>query len=272
MLELFEKYGDEVGAKDGGFVFQAIISHEVKWEIYNGETRIDPKGINCVLHRLDLFPDLNFTEGFATSTYVILSEVNLLKRKFDLASEAIKKRLSPEYAQELEALGKAGTTEVKKQEINLKYFKGTYFEAVLKTNKIVLREVSSSGLDSGAPSVTLKISTGMVDTLDGAPTGSWENISLSVSGTKRLRIDNTTEEKLSEIREFDEVENVNDLVFRTIIPSLILQFKGDSVAIDTYSNRSAEVAVGASVDYENLFNVEDTTKAEAEDSPEEINK
>lgn len=268
MLELFEKYGDEVGAKDGGFVFQAIVSHEVKWEIFNGETRIDPKGINCVLHRLDLFPDLKFTEGYATSTYVILSEVNLLKRKFELASEAIKKRISPEYAQELEQFGETGTSDVKKKEINAKHFKGTYFEAILKTNKIVLREVSSSGIDSGAPAVTLKISTGMVDTLDGAPTGSWENISLSVAGTKRLRIDNSTEEKLSEIREFDEIENVNDLIFRTIIPSLILQFKGDRVAIDTYSNRSAEVAVGASVDYENLFSVEDPTKTQVEDSPE----
>lgn len=108
----------------------------------------------------------------------------------------------------------------------------------------------------------------MVDTLDGAPTGSWENISLAVSGTKRLSIDNSTEEKLSEIREFDEIENVNDLIFRTIIPSLILQFKGDSVAIDTYSNRSAEVAVGASIEYENLFNVDDPTKTTIEDLPE----
>lgn len=268
MFELFEKYGDSAGAKDGGFVFQAIISHEVKWEIFNGEARIDPKGINCVLHRLDLFPDLKFKEGYASSTYVILSEVNLLKRKFELASEAIKKRINPEYAQELEQLGKAGTPGIKKKEINAKYFKGTYFEAVLKTNKIVLREVSSSSIDTGSPAVTLKISTGMVDTLDGAPTGSWENISLAVSGTKRLSIDNSTEEKLSEIREFDEIENVNDLIFRTIIPSLILQFKGDSVAIDTYSNRSAEVAVGASVEYENLFNVDDPTKTTIEDLPE----
>ena len=63
MRELFEKYGDSTSAKDGGFVFQAIVSHEIKWEISGGETRIDPKGINSVLHRVDLFPDLKFTEG-----------------------------------------------------------------------------------------------------------------------------------------------------------------------------------------------------------------
>lgn len=266
MLKLFEKYGDSASAKDGGFVFQAIVSHEVKWEISNGETRIDPKWINSVLHQVDLFPDLRFTEGTALSTYVVLSEVNVLKRKFELASEAIKKRINPEYAQEIEQLTASGKTEATKNELNLKHFKGTYFEASLKTKKIVLREVSTSGIDSGNPTVTLKISTGMVDTLDGAPTGSWENIGLTVAGSKRLTLDNTTQEKLSEIREFDEVENVNDLIFRTIIPSLVLNFKGDSVAIDTYSNRSAEIAVGASVDYDNLFNVDDPTKTNAASS------
>ena len=53
MSKLFEKYGDEASAKDGGFVFQAIVSHEVKWEIEDGETKIDPKKI-LVIHVLFL--------------------------------------------------------------------------------------------------------------------------------------------------------------------------------------------------------------------------
>lgn len=272
MFELFEKYGDEAGAKDGGFVFQAVVSHNITWEIKNGEAVIDPKKIKCVLHRLDLFPDLRFTEGHATSTYVILSEVNILKRKFDLASEAIKKRINPEYEQELQSLEKGENPGLKKQEISAKYFNNTYFEATLKTRNIVLREVSSSGLNSGSPSVTLKVSTGMVDTLDGVKVGSWEKISLDVAGTKRMQINDASQEKISEIREFDEIENINDLIFRTIIPSLVIEFKGDRVAIDTYSNRSAEIAVGASIDYDRLFDKSDPTKEKKKDSAQGINK
>jgi len=258
MSKLFEKYGDEASAKDGGFVFQAIVSHEVKWEIEDGETKIDPKKINCTLHQVDLFPDMKFKNGHATSTYVILSEVNILKRKFELASEALKKKLRPEYAQEVIQLsGNAGQGKIK--ELNQKYFKNTYFEATLSTNKIVLREVSTSGLNSGSPKITLKVSTGMVDTLDGNPVESWNSFSLKVDGTTPLLITNTSPEPISAIKERDAIENVDDLIFRTIIPSLILEFAGDSVAIDTYSNRSAQVSAGIILDYDDLFNITDTT-------------
>lgn len=261
MYKLLEnRYGDEASAKDGGFVFQAIISHEVKWEIVDGEVKIDPKKINCMLHQVDVFPDIKFTKGAATSTYVILSEVNILKRKFEMASEAVKKRINPEYRQEVETLAQAGETSLKKQELNQKYFKNTYFEASLTTDHIVLREVSSSGIDTGSPRITLKLSTGMVDTLDNAPINSWDSFVLNVDGTKSLKITNSGEDQISTIQELDVVENVNDLIFRTIIPSLVLEFKGDSVAIDSFTNRSARVASTVSTDYDNLFNVEDRTK------------
>jgi len=261
MIKLLEnKYGDEASAKDGGFVFQAIVSHEVKWEIQNGEVKIDPKKINCMLHQVDVFPDIKFTKGAATSTYVILSEVNILKRKFEMASEAIKKRINPQYRQEVEALVQAGETSLGKKELDQKYFKNTYFEATLTTNRIVLREVSSSGIDSGSPRITLKLSTGMVDTLDNQQINGWDSFVLSVDGSSSLKITNSGEDKISTIQELDVVENVNDLIFRTIVPSLILEFRGESVAIDSFTNRSARNTATAMVDYENLFNVEDRTK------------
>lgn len=268
MHKLLEnKYGDEASAKDGGFVFQAIISHEVKWEIVDGEVRIDPKKINAMLHQVDIFPDIKFTKGSATSTYVILSEVNILKRKFEMASEAIKKRINPEYRQESEALVQTGETSLKRRELNQKYFNKTYFEASLTTDHIVLREVSSSGIDSGSPRITLKLSTGMVDTLDNKPINSWDSFVLNVDGTKSLKITNSGEDPISAIQEVDVVENVNDLIFRTIIPSLILEFKGDSVAIDSFSNRSAGIATTIKPDYDNLFDVGDRTKkTSAEDA------
>lgn len=262
MTTLFEKYGDEASAKDGGFVFQAIVSHEIKWEIENGETRIDPKKINGFLHQVDVFPDIKFTDGTALSTYVILSEVNILKRKFEIASEAIKKRIKPEYASEFS--GEVASLKLK--ELNEKHFKNTYYEATLKTDHIVLREVSTSGLDSGRPKITLKLSTGMVDTLDGQPTGTWDRFSLTVDGSATLSIAGIGEDSLSTIKERDNVENVDDPIFRTIVPSLILEFKGDAVSIDTYSNRSTQVAFGATIDYDNLFNVEDTTKTTPKDT------
>ena len=103
MVELFERaYSDEISAKDGGFIFQAILNYDLGWAIVDGETSLDQKNIQGWLNQVDVFPDLKFDEGHATLTYVILSEVNLLKRKFELASEAIKRIISPEYAKEME--------------------------------------------------------------------------------------------------------------------------------------------------------------------------
>lgn len=255
MTRLLEKYRDDVSAKDGGFVFQAIISHAVKWEIDNGETRIDPKKIDAMLHQVDVFPDMKFTGGNALLTYVMLSEVNILKRKFELASEAIKKRIKPEYAEEISAESQISAQN--RRMLNEKYFKNTYYEVNLTTDHLVLREVSTSGLDSGAPKITLKLSTGMVDTLDGQPTGTWERFNLKVDGTSSITIAGNGAGSLSEIREKDNVENIDELIFRTIVPSLILDFRGDAVSIDTYSNRSAQAAFGAKIDYKNLFNPDD---------------
>jgi hypothetical protein len=262
MIRLSEAYSSEVSAKDGGFIFQAVISHSVKWKIVNGETVIDPKDISCVLHRVDLFPDLKFTEGSATLTYVVLSEVNILKRKFELASESIKKKISPEY--EAESSSVQDGTRFNRTDANKKHFANTYFEVVLSTKNLVLREVSTSGLDGGKPTVTLKVSTGMVDTLDGAQVPTWENFSISVDGSKSMKIENSQEEPLSSIYEFDEVENSQDRVFVTVIPTLILEFRGEAVAIDAFSNRSSQLAVGPSTDYTRLFKVDDPTEDEVE--------
>lgn len=245
------KYNDEISAKDGGFVFQAIVSHEIKWDIENGETKIDLAKINSFLHQVDIFPDMKFKEATATSTYVILSEVNILKRKFEMASEAIKKRISPEYA---EQIAKYAEESQRLTELNKTYFSNTYYEATLRTNKIVLREVSSSGLNTGKPSITLKLSTGMVDTLDGKPTPSWDAISVEVKGSVDLKMGGT-DENIAEIQERDRIENVSESIFRTIVPSLILDAIGESVAIDAFSNRSAQIALDANIDYEGIFDV-----------------
>lgn len=269
--QLFEKYGDEASAKDGGFVFQAIVSHDVKWEIVNGETKIDPKKINSTLHQVDVFPDIKLTEGSALSTYVMLSEVNILKRKFELASEAVKKRISPAYRQEIEALKLKGISSEQRKELNQKHFQNTYYEATVNTDNLVLREVSTSGLDTGSPRITLKISTGMVDTLDAKPAKTWDAFTVKVDGSASMVINNAAEQ-ISSIQEFDEIEKTNDVVFRTILPSLVLEFKGDRVFIDTLSNRSAQVAVGSLTDYENLFNVSDKTLTDQVAQPSAINK
>jgi len=271
MSRLFEKYGDEASAKDGGFVFQAIISHDVRWEIVNGETKIDPKKINSFLHQVDVFPDIKLSEGSALSTYVMLSEVNILKRKFELASESLKKRINPQYRQEVESSKAQGISTEHRKSLNEKYFQNTYYEASVKTDHLVLREVSTSGLDTGAPRITLKISTGMVDTLDAKPVKTWDAFTVKVDGSASFAITNQSE-PISAIQEFDEIEKIKDTVFRTILPSLLLEFKGDKVFIDTLSNRSAQVAVGVLTDYENLFNVSDKTVTPQTTQPAAINK
>jgi hypothetical protein len=360
MNKVFEKaYSDEISSKDGGFIFQAILNYDLTWSIVDGETALDQKNIQGWLKQVDVFPDMRFDEGHATLTYVILSEVNLLKRKFELASEAIKRLLNPDYAREMDGLpgeqkpeeelpkpietdltdddwnnllpqgpsdplglpepqkrleqgqkqlgpgqkqlgpGQKALPEPQKQlppstsesrvnevlfttkltsaqikAINDKYFKNTRYEVRFTVNRMVLREVSTSGLDTGAPNVTLKLSTGMVDTLDGKAINSWDGFKVKVTGKntlfndQSLTIDNSTDPKISEILVYDPIENVNELIFRTILPSLVLEFKGDRVQIDNYSNRSSQVSIRSNIDFDNLFNIEEAPQSEIIDTEE----
>jgi hypothetical protein len=365
MNKVFEKaYSDEISSKDGGFIFQAILNYDIQWSIIDGETALDQKNIQGWLNQVDVFPDMKFDEGHATLTYVILSEVNLLKRKFELASEAIKRLLNPDYAKEMEGIqvedkpedevpspvetditaddwnnllpagppaplglpespkrleqgqlalpespkrlgqGQLALPESPKRlgqgqkalpasesrvnevlfttkltsaqikEINDKYFKNTHYDVRFTVNRIVLREVSTSGLDTGSPNVTLKLSTGMVDTLNGAAINSWDGFKVKVTGkntiinNQSLTIDNTTDPKISEILVYDPIENINELIFRTILPSLVLEFKGDRVQIDTYSNRSSQISIRSNIDFDNLFNIAEAPESEIIDTEE----
>jgi hypothetical protein len=67
---------------------------------------------------------------------------------------------------------------------------------------------------------------------------------------------------------YDPIENVNELIFRTILPSLVLEFKGDRVQIDNYSNRSSQVSIRSNIDFENLFNIEEAPASEIVDTEE----
>lgn len=293
-MKLFE-VNSEAGAKDGGFVFQTILSYRMTWQIVDGETRFDQKDVTARLHQVDAFPDLKFVDAWATLNYAVLSEVTLLKRKIDLATEYIKRAISSDYRQGFErnsqdtanpevqepiglpepqkqlASGKkqlasgiqendsyiTSLTSTQRKELNDKYFKGTTINVVFEANNIVLREVSASSLSSGNPEVTLKLSTGMVDTLDGKSINSWDNFKVTANSAKYSGvISNQSNPPISRALMYDTVDNNNELIFRTILPSVLLEFKGDSVKIDSYSNRSNQVAIKSNIDFDNLFSYE----------------
>ncbi len=380
MHKLFENSYDEASEiKDGGFVFQAILSYDMRWSIVDGEAKYDQRWVEGKLHQVDVYPDMKFMEGYATLNYVILSEVNLFKRKLDLATEYIKMAFSKDYADEIngvvpqqqkgpigggileivpqeqdelanidftEALRKAeeernknqsgsdasvagelsnsqkslpgakneaessnlpATTDnsglpakteepglpsiidqgkeestdeaepnqeetepkptnvpltaEQKKEINDKYFKGTNIKITFEAKRVVLREISTSSVDSGRPTCTLKLSTGMVDTLDGQPINSWNGFKIYASGAPfdGMIIDNETSPPISKAIMYDPIDNANDLIFRTILPSLYLEFSGDSVKIDTYNNRSAQVGFKTEIDFDDIFKEKEST-------------
>jgi hypothetical protein len=383
MHKLFENSYDEASEiKDGGFVFQAILSYDMRWSIVDGEAKYDQRWVEGKLHQVDVYPDMKFMEGYATLNYVILSEVNLFKRKLDLATEYIKMAFSKGYADEInglvaqqqkgpisggipeivppeqdeltnidftEALRKAeeeknknqsgsdasvagelsnsqkllpgakneadssnlpattdgsglpakveepglpsivdqgkeesteetGETEPNQEEtepkptnvpltaeqkkaINDKYFKGTDIKITFEAKRVVLREISTSSVDSGRPTCTLKLSTGMVDTLDGQPINSWNGFKIYASGAPfdGMIIDNETSPPISKAIMYDPIENANDLIFRTILPSIYLEFSGDSVKIDTYNNRSAQVGFKTEIDFDDIFKEKEST-------------
>ena len=373
MHNLFEG-ADDAAIKDGGFVFQAILSYDMRWSIVDGEAKYDQRWVEGKLHQVDIYPDLKFMEGHATLNYVILSEVNLFKRKLDLATEYIKMAFSKAYADEMngivaatpdqtngpitggipdvvepdpddlanidftDALNKTnqqtsaqvgdngeigGTTAAgelgkgqaqlgenvnesnlpattnaaglpatttdasipaatdepestesepvkvettppatkipltveQKKAINDKYFRNTNIKITFKADRIVLREISTSSVESNTPTCTLKLSTGMVDTLDGQSINSWDNFKVYASGGlfDGMTIDNKTEPPISKATMYDPVDNLSELIFMTLLPSLLLEFKGDSVKIDTYSNRSAQVGFKANIDFDGIF-------------------
>lgn len=251
MNQVYEGYFDDSSAKDGGVIFQAKVSHDISWIIENGRTVFDQRDINTKLHEVKVFPDLNYKSGQATSVYYVLSEINILKRKFDLASRFIKRQISPQYSVELDAAPD------KEADINERHFTNTQYKVSFKTNKIYLREISTSGIDSGNPNVVLKISTGLVDQADGETLDPWSNFNIRVKGSGvDMEISERSNIKISAAKEYDLIDNKSDLVFQTIIPSLHLKFAGDRVNVETFSSRSHNLWNSSKNDIETIFSDE----------------
>ncbi len=230
-MKLYEY--ENVSAKDGGVIFQVILSHDLSWNIENGQTKFEQYKVNTTIHEIDIFPDLNFKKGDATSTYYILSEAVLLKQKLDLITEFIKKQLVKDYSDEV--LSRASNryeniTDLIIKESTEKYFTGTSFKIEINTNRLVFRGVASS-LDSGSPKIVLKASTHMVDTLENQTINNWDNVNMKVSGNgANLDISQSSDVKISEVSEYDRVENkVENSLVELILPSLILKFTGDPI-------------------------------------------
>jgi hypothetical protein len=251
MNQIYEGYFENSSAKDGGVIFQAKVSHDISWTIENGRTVFNQNSIKTKLHEVKVFPDLNYKSGQATSVYYVLSEINILKRKFDLASRFIKRQISPQYSVELDAAPD------REDNLNERHFMNTQYQVNLKTNKIILREISTSGIDTGSPSVVLKISTGLADQADGQLLDPWSNFNVKVNGSGiNMEISESSNVKISAAKEYDLIENKSDLIFQTIIPSLHLKFAGDRVNVETFSSRSNNLWNSSKNDIETIFSNE----------------
>lgn len=388
--KLFEK--DTSSLKDGGFIFQAIISHSLSFDIKEGYVVVsasttypfDKSRINAKLHQVDLFPDLRTEAGTAALTYVVLSEVNNLARKFELAAEVVKRNLinpsievereapqgdfpkdeiegggvpqvippkddtkvnihfinKPEleqgktkmtiditpkgelgnptltggkanfqlnppkgntslpqpdgrtpipplgesiqeakkgtnkvtifYKDEVERLeqeGRLTRNEIKR--LNALFFKNTSYTVTLSTDRLHLREISTASLDSGSPEVVLKISTSLKDEAFGGKVPSFENFKLVVSGLTSITVKGA---EVANFEIFDPVEKKNDNIFRTILPSLILSFKTDQVPVETFTNKSSEIAATKGITYKDIFEFDFIEEDEEESTEEKNNK
>jgi hypothetical protein len=264
--EIYEGYFEDTSAKDGGVIFQAIVSHDISWKIVDGNTVFDQNNIKTRLHTVEVFPDLNYKKGEASSVYYVLSEVNILKRKFDMASKAIKRLINPTYSAEIDA------NPSKSIELNQMYFDGTSIDVRFTTDHIVLREVSSSGIDSGNPSIVMKVSTGLADQLDGRPIKAWESFNVSVKGNGiDLKINTGSDPSISKIMEYDQIENRWDQIFQTIIPSVAINFSGDRVEIETFTSRSTNLSSYTSSNIENIFSKDEEATSDESLGGERIN-
>lgn len=222
---------EEVSAKDGGIIFQTIVSHDLNFNIINGITKFEQYNVNTTLHQLDVFPDLDFKKASATSTYYILSEAVILKQKLDLLTEWVKKRLIRDYEQELNSITSGNVENLTKSIIDStteKYFSNTSFTISIKTNRLVFRGVSSS-LDSGTSKIVLKASTHMVDTLENQTIDNWKNVNLQISGNGANENINS-QNGIANINGYDIIDKkMETSLVELLLPSLIINMKGDSI-------------------------------------------
>ena len=224
---------ENVSAKDGGVIFQVILSHDISWKITDGGTKFEQYSVNTNIHEIDVFPDLNFKKANATSTYYILSEAVLLKQKLDLLTEFIKKQLVKDYELEINSKSSGNNkniTDTIIKEATEKYFENTTFNVNINTKRLVFRGVASS-LDQGSPKIVLKASTHMVDTLENQTIDNWKNVNMSVSGNgANININAGTPINIANLQEYDRVDGkVENSLVELILPSLILKFTGDPV-------------------------------------------
>lgn len=224
---------ENVSAKDGGVIFQVILSHDITWNIVDGITKFEQYTVNTNIHEIDVFPDLNFKKASATSTYYILSEAVLLKQKLDLLTEFIKKQLVKDYDLEIASMSSGrekNVTDTIIKQTTEKYFEKTSFKVNINTNRLVFRGVASS-LDAGSPKIVLKASTHMVDTLENKTINNWNNVNLIVSGNgANLKLDSSSPINIANIQGYDRVDNkMENSLIELLLPSLILKFTGDTV-------------------------------------------
>jgi hypothetical protein len=69
---------------------------------------------------------------------------------------------------------------------------------------------------------------------------------------------------------FDPIEKKNDKIFQTILPSLILKFKSDQVQVDTFTNKSSEIAAYQRITYKDIFELGSNELTELELEEEDI--
>ena len=70
-----------------------------------------------------------------------------------------------------------------------------------------------------------------IDTLENQTINNWDNVNMKVSGNgANLDISQSSDVKISEVSEYDRVENkVENSLVELILPSLILKFTGDPI-------------------------------------------
>lgn len=254
-----ENYLENTSAKDGGVIFQAKLSHKISWNIVNGETQFDQSNIHTRLHELEVFPDLNYKSGEASSVYYVLSEVNILKRKFDMASRSIKRLISASYSAEYDK------DPGKDAELNQRYFDGTNIAVTLSTDRIALREVSTSGIDTGNPHIVLKVSTGLADNVDGNKLDPWSKFNIEIEGAPSDVV-KSINSQINKIREYDHIENRWDIIFQTIIPSINIKLSGERVDIETFSSRSNNITNSMNMDVKTIFKEYSDEKPETDEN------
>jgi len=186
---------------EGSVIIQTVVSHNISWQVTDGNIIFRPDNNKCKLHQVDVFPDLGFNKGEAESTYVVYTNPVHLN--------ALLERIDQWFRTYFTSSGR----EIK-EPMN--------YTVTISTDNIVYRGLSDVNEDNRV-GITFKASTDFVKKFGDQQIDNWNNINMVVTGnisSGKLMINTESTPNIKNI-----IDGDGNLLIEQVLPSLQINFE-----------------------------------------------